>query len=245
MIPTSKRAYISAESNSTTTISGPPSTLALLFSYSETLRSTRKICIPINAAFHAPHLGDLDLDRILGSLMNNDEYHLRNDVSIISTSTGEQVPGRSLSAVLRQVVSNILEEPLRWSTVTRSIASKLRNQHAVLISAGPVRAADSLRRELTRDGVQIVDSFEMQSSTTAQNRIISGDIAIVGVAGRLPGGETLEEIWGNLEEGKDLHRKVWIRRRQNDHLFTFNRFLRIVSMWTRIVTHRGKSRTRQ
>lgn len=180
----------------------------MLFSYSETLRNTRKICLPINAAFHAPHLGDPDTDRIVGSLINHNDYHLRKDAFIISTSTGEQIPGRSLGAVLERVVSDILQEPLRWSIVTQSIASRLQNHHAVLISAGPVRAVDSLQRELTRQGVKISNSFEMQPSLTLQNPINSGDIAIVGVSGRLPGGETLEEIWKILEEGQDLHKKV-------------------------------------
>ena len=103
---------------------------------------------------------------------------------------------------------DILREPLRWSTVTRAIASNFRDQDAVLISAGPVRAANSLRREMTNAGVKVVDSYEIQPLQVSQSRNTSGDIAIVGFAGRLPGGETLEEIWGNLEKGKDLHKEV-------------------------------------
>lgn len=159
-------------------------------------------------------MGDPDTDNIVGSLVDHSHYHRRKDAVIISTSTGEQIPGRSLGTVLQRVVSDILQEPLRWSTVTQSIASRLQNHHAVLISAGPVRAADSLRRELTREGVKIADSLVMQPLQTLQNPINSGDIAIVGVSGRLPGGETLEEIWTSLEEGQDLHKKVRIRCRK-------------------------------
>lgn len=204
----SKRAYISAESDTTATISGPPSTLASLFAFSDTLNDTRKISLPINAAFHAPHLGDPDTDDIIGSILDGSEYHLRRDVLIVSTSTGEQIPGHTLGEALQQIVWDILREPLRWSTVTGSLSSRLTGQDAALISAGPVRAANSLRREMTNAGVRIVDSFEMQPLRTSQNRNTPSDIAIVGVAGRLPGGETLEEIWKNIEEGKDLHKKV-------------------------------------
>lgn len=207
-VPTSKRAYISAESEFTTTISGPPSTLASLFSFSETLGSTRKISLPINAPFHAPHLGDPDTSKITGSSSSLNEYKLRKDVIIISTSTGEEVRGRSLGEVLQQIVWDVLREPLRWSTMTEGIASKFRDQDAVIISVGPVRAANSLRREMTNVGVNVVDSYEMQPLRTSRNRNTSGDIAIVGVAGRLPGGESLEEIWKNLEEGKDLHKEI-------------------------------------
>lgn len=204
----SKRAYISAESDTTATISGPPSTLASLFSFSDTLNDTRRISLPINAAFHAPHLGDPDTDNIIGSILDGGQYHLRQNVVIISTSTGEQIPGQSLAEALEQILRDILREPLRWSTVTGSISSRLSGQDAALISAGPVRATNSLRREMTNAGVRIVDSFEIQPLQTSQSRNTSGDIAIVGVAGRLPGGETLEEIWKTIEDGKDLHKKV-------------------------------------
>ena len=204
----SKRAYISAESDTTATISGPPSTLASLFSFSDTLNNTRKISLPINAAFHAPHLGDPDTDNIIGSILDGSEHHLRKDVLIISTSTGEQIPGHNLGEALQHIVWDVLREPLRWSTVTGSLSSRLKGQDVALISAGPVRAANSLRREMTNAGVMISDSFEMQPLKASQNRNTPGDIAIVGVAGRLPGGETLEEIWKNIEEGKDLHKKV-------------------------------------
>lgn len=130
---------------------------------------------------------------------------------LISTSTGEQVPGRSLGEALRQIVRDVLCEPLRWSSVTDRISSKLNGQEAAIISVGPVRAANSLQREMTNVGVKVVESFEMQSLQVAQSRNSAGDIAIVGVAGRLPGGETFEEIWMNLKEGKDLHKKVSVR----------------------------------
>ena len=243
-MPVSKRAYISAESDTTATISGPPSTLASLFSFSDTLNDTRKISLPINAAFHAPHLGDPDIDNVIGSILDGSEYHLRKDVVIISTSTGEQIPGHSLGEALEQIVWDILREPLRWSTVTNAISSRLSGQDAALISAGPVRAANSLRREMTNAGVRIVDSFEIQPLRTSQSRNTPGDIAIVGVAGRLPGGESLEEIWKNLGDGKDLHKRVSSRCRICDHLLTSNRYPKTGSMLTLTATRLERSKIR-
>lgn len=159
----------------------------------------------------------------MGSSFNGNGYHLRRDVVIISTSTGEQIPGRSLGEVLQQIVWDVLREPLRWSTVTQAVVSRFRGQDAVLITAGPVRAANSLRRAMTNAGVKIADSIEMQPSRSSQKRNTSGDIAIVGVAGRLPGGETLEEIWKILEEGKDLHKKVSMRCHRRDKSLTIDK----------------------
>ncbi len=190
-------------------------------------------------------MGNPDTDKIIGSLLKKNDYHLRRDVVIISTSTGDQVSGRSLGEALQQIVWDVLREPLRWSTVTNTIASKFRDQDAVLISAGPVRAANSLGREMTNVGVRITDSYEMQPLQASQIRNSSGDIAIVGVAGRLPGGETLEEIWDNLEKGKDLHKKVSTRCHRCEQSLTFDRYLRIDSTWTLIAIHREKSKTQQ
>lgn len=139
---------------------------------------------------------------------------------------------------------DILREPLSWSTTTRAIASKLTNQDAVLISVGPVRAADSLRKEMINMGVKTFDSFDLQALPESQSPNISGDIAIVGVAGRMPGGETLEAIWKTLEEGKDLHKKVGMRCHTYLHSLTFGRYLRIGLTWTLIAIHPGRSRTR-
>ena len=161
--------------------------------------------------------------------MNGNKYHLRRNVVIISTSTGEQIPGRRLGEVLQHIVRDVLREPLRWSTVTHAIASQLKGKDAVLISTGPVRAANSLRREIINAGVKTVESFEMQPLRLPQGRSTSGDIAIVGVSGRLPGGESLEEIWKNLEQGNDLHKQVRMRCHGSGWSLTNDRYLRIDS----------------
>lgn len=225
-MPECRRAYISAESGSTATITGPPSTLSLLFSFSESLRTARKIKLPITAPFHAPHLGNPAADEILDLFSNDNDYELKKEAVIISTSSGEPIPGHSLREALKGVVKDILQEPLRWSTVTRSIVSSLRGQSTVLVSAGPIRAADSLRRELANEGVDIVGSFEMQPDAFHM-RNPSTDIAIVGIAGRLPGGETLEEIWKILEDGRDVHQRVSSKSPRCTQTLILDRFQRI------------------
>ena len=127
--------------------------------------------------------------------------------------------------------------------MTQAIASRFRDQDAMLISVGPVRAANSLLREMANAGVKTIDSFEIQPLRQSQSRNTSGDIAIVGVAGRLPGGETLEEIWANLKEGKDLHKKASIGCLGCERLLIFSRYQKIGSMWTHIATPQERLRT--
>lgn len=207
-----KQAYISAEAYLSATISGPPSTVASLLSFSEPLREARKIKLSISGAFHARHLGDPDVEKILGSSSVFSNYRPRKDASIISTSSGGPIAASNLREVLHHIVIDILREPLCWSNIVRNFVASFENKSVSILSAGHVHATDSLRREMNAAGIDIVESAEMQPLRTTSAQKNSNDIAIVGFAGRLPGGETLEDIWKVLEDGRDLHRKVSINR---------------------------------
>ena len=208
MIPTSKQAYVSAESDSTATLSGPPSTLVSLFSSSDIFRKARRIKLPITAAFHAPHLRLPDVEKIIGSLSHSDEYSLRKHVVIVSTRSGKPIKAQSLSDVLQHIIVDILREPMRWSRVVEEMINNLKDQGAILTSAGPVRAADGLRQRMTSAGIEILRSTEMQPQREPRTKPRSNDIAIIGYAARLPESETLEEAWKLLEDGRDVHKKA-------------------------------------
>ena len=208
MIPTSKQAYISAESDSTATISGPPSTLVSLFSSSHSFRKARRIKLPITAAFHASHLRLPDVEKIIGSLSHSDEYPLRNDAVIVSTRSGKPITAQSLGDALQHIILDILQEPMRWSSIVDEMINNLKDQRTILTSAGPVRAADSLRQRLASAGIDVLESTEMQPQREQPTKPRSSDIAIIGFAARLPESETLEEAWKLLEDGKDVHKKA-------------------------------------
>lgn len=174
-----------------------------------------------------------------------ENYRLRKDVEIISTSSGEPISARNLCEVLQYIVRDTLQEPLLWTKVVRKIVSALREQDAILTSAGPVRAADSLLRELTKGGVKILDSTEMQPLRESTAGSQYNDIAIVGFASRLPDCETLEEVWTALEAGRDLHKKVSKNPKSSAQLATdaSDRFPVIDLMSTAIAIHPEKPKT--
>ena len=106
---------------------------------------------------------------------------------------------------------DILREPMRWSRVVEEMINSFKDQGATLTSAGPVRAADSLRQRLVSAGIEVSKSTEMQPRREQHTKLRSSDIAIVGYAARLPESETLEEVWKILEGGRDLHKKAGLK----------------------------------
>lgn len=168
----------------------------------------RKIKLPITAAFHASHLSHPDVEGILGSLADRDHHPLRDDVAVISTSSGQPIVARTLGEVLQQIVLDILQEPLRWSEVVRYLVSQCTDGDAKVVGAGPVSAAESLLRQLKSSTVRGVNYAEMRPLQEERSSNGTSDIAIVGIASRMPESESLEDFWKLLEAGRDVHKKV-------------------------------------
>ncbi|KAL8709008.1 MAG: hypothetical protein Q9220_006217 [cf. Caloplaca sp. 1 TL-2023] len=207
-IPPNKRAYISAETDGSITISGPPSTLKSLLSFSERLSQAAKAEFPIAAAFHAPHLREPDIKNIIGSspLL---ERPLKKHTEIRSTSSGRPFSAHSMVDLLHQIIVDILQKPLNWSNVVANTVASLRTKEVSFVALGPTNAATPLRRALKAVGIKIIENQEVRPSLTARpKRGESGAIAVVGMSGRFPGSENLEDFWKHLEEGQDLVQQI-------------------------------------
>ena len=206
MIPRCKHAYISAESDSSTTVSGPPSVLAQLFSL-DTLSTAKKINLPITAAFHARHLERPSPEEILGSspLL---ERQIKKNVRVMSTGSGTPYAADSVGALLHQVVDDVLQNPLYWSKTLQSTVTELGKGEITLVTFGPSNIANSVRRALETSGIKVVESDKASSPAAESAPNGWEDIAVVGMSCRLPGSNNLEDFWQVLETGQDLHKQV-------------------------------------
>lgn len=210
-MPSHKRIYISAESDSSTTISGPPSVLALFTSSSETLPNISKVSLRIAAAFHALHLSKPDVQRIIGKSTLLVGKALKKNATIVSTGSGVRFSADSLGDLLPLVVDDILQNPLYWTKTLQALITSLGKSAQVTLTAfGPTNVTKSLRRTLESSGVEVVETKEVEVPLVVDGHILgeSDDIAVVGMSCRLPGSDSLEEFWEVLEQGRDLHTKV-------------------------------------
>lgn len=191
-------------SESAITISGPPSSLDLFFS-SEQAKSLATIPLPITAAFHADHLL-FDLEKIIPSRSAlRDLYPAPR--RIISPHTGSLYNFQKQSDLISAIIDDIMKNPINNILIEESLLSILDGKNVTVIPL----ISNSTTKRLTKCLKDATISFEVSGSQQGAqlcNSSAGGDIAIVGMAGRFPGAETMEEFWKVLDSGLDLHREV-------------------------------------
>ena len=165
-----------------------------------------KIPLPIRAGFHADHMTQISPEKLLECMSSRNLAQPVVHSLFFSPSTGEQYMATSLSALLAKIVDEILRVPI---LLEESIAAMSQAVPSLvkLVLFGPSNASNSIKRSMLAQGLRVeIHATGLESNHTLPNN--SDAIAIVGMAARLPGSETLEELWEVLEEGRDLHEKI-------------------------------------
>lgn len=201
-----RKVYISAQGVAAVTISGPPAMLADLLQRESVLQSSKKVGLPIQAAFHSKHLGSLPLEKLLAGYGPDFLDRPVRHGLLLSSSTGDPYPGKTFSEVFKSVIADISQNMVSFDAITTGLAQVL-DADATLCTFGPVTCTKTIKQSLQAQGIQLRDSAEAERPRN-QSEYSDNDVAIVGMAVRLPGSETLEEFWQVLEEGHDLHEKI-------------------------------------
>ena len=127
---------------------------------------------------------------------------------VISTKDGHELDRYStIRAALHEVIVDILESCLDWPSIIRNYGASPMAEVPIMVVVGAGNAAKSLERTLKPSRVLSLDGDILNQSPFDLGKPL-GAIAIVGMAGRFAGSDTLEQFWEILETGKDLHGKA-------------------------------------
>ena len=132
----------------------------------------------------------------------------KKNAHIMSTGSSTAIAVDSLRLLLDQIIDDVLSNPLYWTKTVQAIVSSLGKTDVVLTTLGPTTVTKSLHRILETAGIKVTETGTANPPPPDNIRGGSGDIAIVGMSGRFPGGESLDEFWKSIEQGRDLHTKV-------------------------------------
>lgn len=147
------------------------------------------------------------MSRIVGSSPLLD-IHPKENAHIMSTGSSSTISAESLRLLLHQIIDDVLSNPLYWTKTVQAIVSSLGKADVILTTLGPTTVTKSLRRILETAGIKVTETGAVNLPQPDNIRGGSGDIAIIGMSGRFPGGESLDEFWKSIEQGRDLHKKV-------------------------------------
>lgn len=191
--------YISVIANSSFTVAGPPAPLQGFADFMhDYMPRARIISIPIFAAYHSSLIYPTIPDSIIGNSSLLDQP--RNPKSsLISTHTGLTVhDALTLRDYLHIAVHDILQHPVHLVTVLKSLRTQSRTDTSLTV-LGPSNALHALEHTLNSTQTHHVQVSQLEHR---------GGFAIIGMAGRFPGADSLNTFWEILEKGLDLHRLV-------------------------------------
>ncbi|CAG8216576.1 unnamed protein product [Penicillium olsonii] len=219
--PLPSHVFVSAVSEDTITVSGPPSKLRKLFRVSERLRSARYVYLPIYGGLsHAPHI--FNHSHVYSIMKTADaavvDRVLINSSPLISNTDGLPMQASTPHDMFAAVVYELLTSPTRSRMAKEGALAVMGTAWAKCSIFAP--GSCSLATDIAAHGasaapscnfqiLNLMDWLDEDTSETAPLRREDSKIAIVGMSCRMPGGANdLDSFWDLLQEGRDVHQKV-------------------------------------
>nr|C5H882.1 RecName: Full=Non-reducing polyketide synthase rads2; Short=NR-PKS rads2; AltName: Full=Radicicol biosynthesis cluster protein s2 [Floropilus chiversii]ACM42403.1 RADS2 nonreducing polyketide synthase [Floropilus chiversii] len=210
-IPSIKRAQVGVTGAGWSTVIGPPSVLEIVMKQCPAVKSLAKNPLNIHALQHTIKLSPADLNFIVG---NNSAFL---DLPLCCPGMnlwGMDEPGATyanwgemLKAICEQVLSRSLDIPHAVGKVN----TKLDGVETIrVIQIGTTSHAPYLLGGLKGPGrhVSVQDAQSLLQASVSTSSSQSGRIAIVGMAGRGPGCDNVDEFWDLIMSKQDLCREV-------------------------------------
>ncbi|PLB48723.1 putative polyketide synthase [Aspergillus steynii IBT 23096] len=222
-IPHRKQAYVSASFENTTTIQGPPTTLArlkqALINLKEVSSNLSGRPVAIYAPYHASHLyTEKDVLELMDSscsikyAYSTETWH-KEQPEMLSTSSGSSIPVTSRRGLLNAVLEDILIKPIEWSNIIEGAISSVHSIGHTKWNTqcfGPLHSQKSLVAAISAgaDVEILLADMSTHSTTSHSGEPLNTPIAIVGMAGRFPDADSVEELWRLLADGIDCHKVI-------------------------------------
>ncbi|KAF2118833.1 putative polyketide synthase [Lophiotrema nucula] len=220
-IPLPNRIFVSAVSDTSVTVSGPPSQLQNLFRTSGFFRDRKFTQLPVYGGLcHAAHIYAWeDAQKVV--TIPESFARFKQVRPLLSTNTGLAFQASGATDLFQQVVFEILTKQIVWDNVIHGISKRVIDSEASTLqfmiyrTSLPVQQLTAALQTNCIDlAVQTTDLVPwMMTDTEFQGETPRGSmqskIAIVGMSCRMPGGATdTEKFWTLLEAGLDVHRKI-------------------------------------
>ncbi|KAI0006739.1 ketoacyl-synt-domain-containing protein, partial [Xylariaceae sp. FL0662B] len=208
-VPVHRRAWVGVLGRTWVTISAPPSTLKKLRACSAELRALPGLELPVAGAVHAPHLPPLDVD-ILAKKSDIWDLPMQEGACLMSTNTCERYPMKTLGELLQQIVPDVTQARLKVDKTITATVERLKGTGAsvALSIVGPSAQAGTLIKYLRAAKIDTTVIQRPDYKLNVAQRSGSGAMAIVGMSGRFPSANNLDQFWELLMDGRVTHERI-------------------------------------
>ncbi|KFY26331.1 hypothetical protein V491_01342, partial [Pseudogymnoascus sp. VKM F-3775] len=208
-----KRAYIGQVLSDAIVIAGPPSTLDTLsqsqtWAIAQATASASARCLMFGS--HIPLVDDAQIVGTSSALNTPTAQRLLYSAHSVTDS----LPTETFGETLRLAVANIGHKQARVEDAIRTVAEALQNkdnEEVVLTTVGSTWDVSEVCSILEQHG-QSVSIGEYEPTPMPFGNDIESvprhEIAVVGMSGRFPESDTLDELWELLESGATAHKEI-------------------------------------
>ena len=210
-IPLTKRAKVGVAGAGWSTVIGPPSVLQVCVDQCPAIKNLAKNPLEIKALQHTLSISSAEIDFMVGT----NSTFLNKPLSCPNHNlSGMDEPAANYAnwgEMLRAVCSQVLARPLDLTQAVGELNSKLDSQGAIrVIQMGSSSHAPYLASVLKAAGrnVSVQDQHSLLDTEDGGATLPTGRIAIVGMAGRGPGSDNVDEFWDVIMSKQDLCQEV-------------------------------------
>ena len=171
----------------------------------------------VTGPIHTKHAPKIDIDKILGKspLLSHPIDHAK--ARMFSPSSCKEYSHLTLGDLLGEILEDIAHNIFRVTDAIHACISTLTVTKDVSVSVmGPTNHLAAVKMALQANGIEYQVRSPVLTPQKENSRGGSDLIAIVGMAGRFPGSDTVDGFWEDLMAGKCHIKEVCIIQQRFD-----------------------------
>ena len=206
-------AYVGQVLPGSLVVFGPPSTLNTLVKRSDWAQSITSTPTPSKCLMYGSHLPPVDTAKVLCVSPVHEACTIQRSLYSVHSPAGS-LTAATFGELLRLTVSEILYKSMQVEETFRTVATaleKVGSSEIVLTTVGSTWDASTFQ-DIFHQHDQSVRIGEFSPCPKPfgddLSSIPSDAIAVVGMSGRFPESDTLDELWRLLETGTTTHQEI-------------------------------------
>ena len=218
------RAYVGQVLPRNLVVFGPPSTLDTLVETSDLNGSITSTPTPSKSLLYGSHLPPVDIAKVVCISPVREAYSIQRSIYSVH-SPSDSLSAGTFGELLRLSVSEIAHKSMHVEETFRAVANtfqKIGSSEIILTTVGSTWDASTFQDILHQHNqtVRIGDFSPIPRPFGDDLSSIPSDaIAVVGMSGRFPESDTLDELWSLLETGTTTHQEIPTSRFNSDDFY--------------------------